>query len=38
MQKRRMRVSLRHAVKVEPDVDRSVAPRDALPQAAIELG
>ena len=37
MQKRRMRLFLRHAVKIEPDVDRRVAPRDALPQAAIEL-
>ena len=37
MQKRRMRLFLRQAMKIEPDVDRRVAARDALPQAAIEL-
>jgi hypothetical protein len=32
-----MRLFLRHAVQIEPDVDPGVAPRNALPQAPIEL-
>jgi hypothetical protein len=32
-----MRLGLRHAVKIKPDIDLCVAARHALPQAAIEL-
>jgi hypothetical protein len=32
-----MGLFLRHAVKIKPGVDARMAPRDALPQAAIKL-
>jgi hypothetical protein len=37
MQKRCVRLSLRHAVKIDPNIDRRLAARHALPQASIKL-
>jgi hypothetical protein len=37
MQKRGVRLALRHAVQIEPDIDRGNAARHALPQAPIKL-
>src|SRR6185312_17543955 len=35
-QQRRMRLGLRHAMQIEPSIDRLAAARDALPELALQ--